>query len=142
MMNQQPSEPTEVRPTMRQRWEGIPLEYRKFGILVAVMFGCVLAVAIGAPRFFDKALPAILGLPSGGRPEAITVPSGLPLTRELLPAIKVGGPSDASTHTVRPGETIQQIAALYGLTVEELARANNLLNPYQVTPGARLVIPD
>lgn len=44
-------------------------------------------------------------------------------------------------HTVRQGETLASIAARYGVSVNELARANGIRNPRNLRSGARLVVP-
>jgi len=44
-------------------------------------------------------------------------------------------------HTVQPGQTIWRIANTYGLTVDELARANGIADPSRVAAGDRLRIP-
>lgn len=44
------------------------------------------------------------------------------------------------THVVRPGETLGEIAARYGTTVEAIMRANGLHN-YWIYPGELLRIP-
>lgn len=44
-------------------------------------------------------------------------------------------------HVVRPGENLFRIALRYGLTVEELARANGIADPNLIFVGQRLVIP-
>ena len=45
------------------------------------------------------------------------------------------------THTVRPGDTLNSIAAAYGTTATAIARANSLANPDYLRVGQRLVIP-
>jgi DNA-binding CsgD family transcriptional regulator len=73
-------------------------------------------------------------------------------------AAKAGTPASASTpgsapegpptptpvvrYTVAPGDTPGMIAAEYGVTVEELLRANGILDPAQVEEGDILVIPN
>ncbi len=47
----------------------------------------------------------------------------------------------ATSHLVRPGETLSQIALRYGVTVHSLAVANNLLNPSRIYAGMVLSIP-
>jgi LysM repeat protein len=47
----------------------------------------------------------------------------------------------AGTHTVMPGETLSQIARRYGLTVDDLIRANNITNPSLITVGQVLMVP-
>jgi nucleoid-associated protein YgaU len=45
-------------------------------------------------------------------------------------------------HTVRPGETLSEIAAAYGVTVGTIVRANNLTDANRVRAGTTLFIPD
>lgn len=67
----------------------------------------------------------------------------------LLAALVLGGLSFPRTadagggfcHTVRPGQTLSQIAAMYGVTVQSLVAANNLYNPNLIFVGQCLVIP-
>lgn len=44
-------------------------------------------------------------------------------------------------YTVRPGDTLDEIARLYGSTVQAIVRANNITNPNLIYPGTRLIIP-
>ncbi len=46
------------------------------------------------------------------------------------------------THTVRRGETLSQLASLYGVTAWGIASANNIANPNILSVGAQLVIPN
>ena len=46
-----------------------------------------------------------------------------------------------STHTVEEGDTLQSLADLHGVSVEDLAAANGLNVGDPVTPGAELVMP-
>lgn len=45
------------------------------------------------------------------------------------------------THLVQPGETLWSVAASYGLTTDELARANGLADRNYIRSGQRLAIP-
>lgn len=45
-------------------------------------------------------------------------------------------------HTVQPGETLWDIANQYGVTLDALVAANELLDPDALEPGQRLVIPE
>ncbi|MFS8641371.1 MAG: polysaccharide deacetylase family protein [Symbiobacteriaceae bacterium] len=47
----------------------------------------------------------------------------------------------APVHVVRPGETLFRIARQYGVSVEELARYNEIRDPAQIRAGQRLRIP-
>ena len=51
------------------------------------------------------------------------------------------GGQDKPYYIVQEGDTLWQIAARFGVTVEELQQANNISDPGQVVVGARLVIP-
>ena len=54
-----------------------------------------------------------------------------------------GGPpaaAESTTHVVRPGESLGSIAGRFGLTVEDLARANGITNPSLVMAGSLLRI--
>ncbi|GGC95930.1 hypothetical protein GCM10007216_28380 [Thalassobacillus devorans] len=44
-------------------------------------------------------------------------------------------------YTVRPGETLYQIAGRWRLPVESLIAANNLASPYTIFPGQQLSVP-
>lgn len=50
-------------------------------------------------------------------------------------------PQEESTHIVQQGETVGTIAQRYGLTIEELAAANDLLNINRIFVGQELIIP-
>lgn len=43
-------------------------------------------------------------------------------------------------HVVQPSETIDSIAALYGVTISSLIRSNGLVNPFSLVPGQTIVI--
>ena len=52
-----------------------------------------------------------------------------------------GASAGASTHTVRAGETLWELARRYGTSVGALARTNGIANPNLVVAGTRLSIP-
>lgn len=62
----------------------------------------------------------------------------------LAPLVQYGGSAglgSGGVHTVSAGETLWSIAKRYRLSVEEIARANNLSAPYALGAGARLQLP-
>jgi lipoprotein NlpD len=61
-------------------------------------------------------------------PGAVTPPQGAARSHGIV-------------HIVKPGENLFRIGKAYGLTYEELARANGIEDPRQITPGQRLFIP-
>lgn len=46
------------------------------------------------------------------------------------------------TYTIRPGDTLFNIARSFDVSVEELARVNNIVNPSRIFWGTTLIIPD
>lgn len=79
--------------------------------------------------------------PPGGR-TIVRVPKGSGRTfRRIYPRIR---PEDRVTfgdHMVRSGETLSQIAALYGLRVEEIEAVNPRVNRRSLGVGTRLIVP-
>lgn len=57
--------------------------------------------------------------------------------------LQIPGDSDfgMKTYTVRPGDTLSQIAQEYGVTVQRLAAENAIANPNRIYPGEVLRIP-
>ncbi len=49
--------------------------------------------------------------------------------------------ANRTVHVVQPGETLLDIARQYGVSLQELIRANNIGNPNLIKPGEELVIP-
>jgi LasA protease len=72
-------------------------------------------------------LPAYWGTPTPDPPRAV---GGIG-----------AGNSELLMHTVNVGETLSQIALLYGSTIEDLVAANNLVNSNIIAVGQILLIP-
>jgi membrane-bound lytic murein transglycosylase B len=45
-------------------------------------------------------------------------------------------------HVVKPGETLSEIAAVYGVTVNRIVKANNIKRPDDIKVGKKLFIPE
>jgi murein DD-endopeptidase MepM/ murein hydrolase activator NlpD len=60
-----------------------------------------------------------------------------------LPAIMVGQQADPGViiHVVQRGETLFRIALNYGITVEEIAALNAIVDPSNIQVGERLLVP-
>ena len=69
----------------------------------------------------------------------ITVAVALALIALLAPW--AAGESEADGYTVAAGETLSEIAERQGMTVEELAQANGIVNPDLILSGQVLVVP-
>lgn len=57
-----------------------------------------------------------------------------------MPAEAAGGTSGYTVHVVRKGETLSQIAARYGTSVQTLRRLNNLKST-RIVIGQRIIVP-
>ena len=55
--------------------------------------------------------------------------------------LTIPGEAGAGSHTVSPGETLAEIASLYGLTASDLIGANDLSNPDLLSIGQLISIP-
>jgi len=75
----------------------------------------------------------------------ITDPASITVGQRLI--IPVGGlpgaaPAEPLEHEVQPGENLASIAALYALTVDDLAQRNGITNPNTIYVGQVLIIAD
>jgi len=61
---------------------------------------------------------------------------------DIPPTVKVSTPDSTTVyHVVQPGQTLWSISQSYGVTVEELARLNNIEDPSRLLVNRRLLIP-
>ena len=70
-----------------------------------------------------------LVIPEGGASPAVVVPS-------------IVVPSDALTHTVKKGDNLTRIAAIYGTTVKRVMELNGLSDPGKIQIGQNLIVSD
>lgn len=75
-------------------------------------------------------------------PSLIHVGSRLDLSGEAFVADSAdGGGESATSHTVAAGETLGSIAGKYGITLADLAQANDIADVNRIRVGQELVIP-
>jgi len=73
---------------------------------------------------------------TGDPVKVVTTPVPSPTTPpEALPTVP------PVTYTVKPGDTLSGIADLFGVTVDDIVRANNLADPNSLQVGDVLTIP-
>lgn len=84
----------------------------------------------------------------GGTPAVTAAFTPRPLATATPPPAESPQPTTApttapggQTYTVQPGDTLFSIALSFGLTVEELAQANQIADPSTIYAGQVLVIP-
>lgn len=70
------------------------------------------------------------------RRTAVAVPQQAPADES-----RTGKPNAERTHVVKRGETAYRIARNFGVSVDELAAANGLIDPRKIFVGQRLTIP-
>lgn len=69
--------------------------------------------------------------------------AGLPLLFAFMLSLLLVRPAHAGqSYTVQPGDNLARIARSYGVDLNALATANNIVNPNLIYPGQVLVIPD
>jgi murein DD-endopeptidase MepM/ murein hydrolase activator NlpD len=119
---------------------------------VAILAGLGAACSADATRvrepFFTGSTPNQQAILGGGQ-AAMPVVAGAPLP----PPGTAGGPINlaggaggwsavgGNVITVGPGESLETLSLKYGVPIQELAKANGISSPAQVTAGRALVIP-
>ncbi len=84
---------------------------------------------------------AVEGLPTP-LPVSVTPTPITPMGTPGTPIASVPGTADCpATYTVQAGDTLFRIALRFGLTISELAAANNITNPALIQAGTILSIP-
>ena len=73
--------------------------------------------------------------------QVLEIPNGGGSWSPLIWSPGTGSPGESQVHIVQRGETLTQIAARYGQSVQALVGANNLSSPNRIRIGARLSIP-
>lgn len=89
-------------------------------------------------------IPVPLAAPATSTPTPTPTPTITPSptqTPAILPTDAPMQPPAATTYTVRPGDTLNAIAARFNVSVFELAQANGIVNVNRIFPGQQLTIP-
>src|SRR5690242_8725094 len=68
-------------------------------------------------------------------------PSPIPTVVAVSPAQDTSGEVPSLVYTVKGGDTLFRIATRFGLTVNDLVRANNVADPTVIYSGQQLIIP-
>ena len=118
-----------------------------FGLLGIVIFGIILWLVFDQARVSDETSSS--QQQSAGSPlarPASPIPTRGIITGPQSKASNEPTPVFTSTpqpsaHTVGEGQTLNQIAALYGVSTEAIILKNNISDPNQIFVGQRLEIP-
>ncbi|HZZ19433.1 MAG TPA: LysM peptidoglycan-binding domain-containing protein [Opitutaceae bacterium] len=84
-------------------------------------------------------IPAKSAPASGAAAPVAAATTATPMAEQA--SVPPGPVTEATKHTVKPGETLGGIARKYGVRQGELAVANNITDPKKIQPGQELVIP-
>ena len=69
--------------------------------------------------------------------QELIIPGDATVPPEARPPVSGG----KVTHIVQPGENLFRISLRYGTTVDAIAKANNIVNPWFIYVGQKLIIP-
>jgi LysM repeat protein len=84
----------------------------------------------------------VLKLPAGSTPAASAPMAETTPAPDTTTTESTTNASGRVTHTVKAGEKLSTIARKYGVTVGEIATANNISDPSKIRVGQELVIPN
>lgn len=107
---------------------------QRFGVPVDV-----LAAANNLANVNQLEVGQVLVIPAPGATDGDGVVVAPTPTMMAMPTAVPGQPA---THVVQPGENLFRIGLRYGCTVDQMARANNIINPARIEVGQVLVIPN
>ena len=115
---------------------------------VAVLAGLGAACSADATRvrepFFTGSTPNQQAIIGGGQAVAgapLAPPPGTPGAIDLAGGAGGWSAVGGNVITVGPGELLETLSLKYGVPIQELAKANGISSPAQVTAGRALVIP-
>lgn len=99
---------------------------------LAKRYGTTVEQIVSANRLDSRAL-IIIG-------QRLTIPGTSAPAASPSAAPAASRPASATTHVVRAGDTVSDIASRYGTTVERIASANGLRDPGLIRIGQRLTV--
>jgi len=118
------------------RWMGMSIPGGNYGIHGTNNPSSIgQAVSHGCVRMYNHHVEELFPQIPIGTPVHIYARSG----QSSNPGHKTGG--GGKTYTVKPGDTLWQIAQSYNVSLQALVAANNLADPDRIVPGQVIVIP-
>ncbi len=94
-----------------------------------------------SPQPVDLGTPAVMYNPASPSGRAAPTRPGSANAVAITPAKPVENVAPVSTYTVERGDSLWSIAKKHGLSVSELAKANNVTTGTALKPGRKLIIP-
>jgi murein DD-endopeptidase MepM/ murein hydrolase activator NlpD len=115
-----------------------------FGLLLAALLACARTAGPGEVPYTvsreDTPLPEAVpthNLVPTARPPDVPFLSPTPDQPHVLPTLR----TEADQYVVKAGDTLASIALLFNITVDDLARANDIANPNLLGVGQLLIVP-
>ncbi|MCL4459285.1 MAG: LysM peptidoglycan-binding domain-containing protein [Chloroflexi bacterium] len=126
----------------------MPTDERQRGRLPAtdwLLPAFILGLALSATLLLAHACSSLLMMTSSTvspTPTATVIaqPTSMP-TPTLLPSPAPTTTPEPTIYIIRPGDTLSAIAARYGVSIEDLVRMNDIIDPNAIIPGQKLLIP-
>ena len=135
-------------------------ELVKFLVLVVLLLATVLLVAALRPLIFEGIVPAVMGWEEPSPPSPVAPATETPAAEVEQPVIMTATPaaeglptaSAAATaepvatatplvYEVQAGDTLAEIAARFGVTIEAIVETNGLGDPNRIQSGDILTLP-
>ena len=146
-----PAVPAAERKTLAQQFSTFPIG-AKVGIVVALALLLTIAVLVTFPPSNDQpevelatetAVAGILTLTAQPTPTPIgtETPRIYIIEESPPPSLTPDVPATPIVYTVRQGDTVNNIARLFNVTVQDIATANGLINVNPIAVGQELIIP-
>ena len=112
-------------------------------------FAFLVAMAWPAAAVTEEDIGASASTPASSQPAAAEPPasqpeSTIPSARDVSPNLSAASVSAHPTfpYTIRPGDTLGSIAAIFGISVADIAHANHIRPDSELTAGDMLRIPN
>lgn len=93
------------------------------------------------PQAPQASPPSTPPTPTRQLPQTGQVPASLTTAPQLPTVPAVQSPTVMTTYVVVPGDTINKIARIHGVSIDQVVTANRLPNPNLIFAGTRLHIP-
>ena len=121
------------------RWMGLSIPNGNYGIHGTNNPSSIGGyVSNGCIRMYNEDIEEIFPLVQIGT--AVDIYNGMSKSG-LDGAAYKSGPVPGYQHTVRPGESLWEIAQKYGISLKTILAANNIVNPDEIFPGQKIIIP-
>jgi len=107
------------------------LTWQQLAFIVVVNAVIALGISIAVTLTLGRATPTVPA-PS---------PTPRPASPPASPAATATTPAQATTYTVKPGDSLSAIAFQFGISLQELMAANGITDPDVLFAGQKLIIP-